>query len=117
MIADILIPVYASWKSWQTAEVRIGHIRTPHWSQPDGAPHRLLHAFVSCADIVSGCIPHDCETGSAPHQLLVCLIKRHVPSGTYAELVRCAESHASAVGGAATRASQVVGAERTPVAS
>lgn len=85
--ADLLIPVYDAWNGWHNAEVRLGDIRDVHWSQPARAPHRLLYGIVSCADIVSGHIPHECDHASAPHELLVCVLKKHVVSGAYAELV------------------------------
>ena len=83
---DLLIRVYDSWNGWQNAEVPLGSIRGIHWRQPDHAPHELLYGIVSCCDIVSGRIPHDCSSGSAPHDLLVCVLKRHVIASAYAVL-------------------------------
>ena len=94
---EMLIRVYGSWNGWQNAEVRLGNIRNVHWLQPDRAPHQLIYGFVSCADIVSGHIPHECDEASAPHDLLVCVLKRHVVSSAYAELVRCAEQSRTSV--------------------
>ena len=94
---EMLIRVYRSWSGWQHAEVRLGNIRDVHWSQPDGAPHELLYGFVSCSDIVSGHIPHECDHASAPHELLVCVLKRHVISSVYDQLVKCAEQHRTPV--------------------
>jgi len=87
---EVLIRVYGSWNGWEHAEVRLANIRGVHWLQPDHAPHRLLYARVSCTDFVSGNIPHQCDE-SAPHDLLVCVLKRHVLPSAYAELVRCVE--------------------------
>jgi hypothetical protein len=87
----MLIRVHGSWKGWRNAEVKLGNIRGVHWSQPDQAPNQLLYGFISCTDIVSGEIPHECDHGSAPHDLLVCVLKRHVVSSAYATLVRSAE--------------------------
>jgi hypothetical protein len=89
---DEIIRVYRSWDGWQNAEVRIRDIRRVHWRQPDRAPHHLLHGFVSCADFISGQIPHECDAASAPHDLLVCVLKRHVVPSTYEELVRTADA-------------------------
>jgi hypothetical protein len=57
-----------------------------HWYQPFGATHPLLHAFISCADIVTGDIPHACERGPGCHRLLVCILKRHTVSSVYTAL-------------------------------
>ncbi len=88
---DALIRVHGSWDGWQNAEVKRGSIKRVHWLQPDHAPHPLLYGFVSCADFVTGSLPHPCDGTSAPHELLVCVLKRHVVPSAYAELVQCAE--------------------------
>jgi hypothetical protein len=85
---EMLIRVYGSWNGWQNAEVRLEDIRRVHWFQPDHAPHHLLYGFVSCTDLVNGHIPHECDNSSAPHDLLVCILKRHVVPSVYAELAR-----------------------------
>jgi len=82
-----LVTVHESWNGWKSAEVRLGDIRGVHWRQPDHAPHELVHAFVSCTDFVHGQIPHHCD-GSAPHQLLICVLKKHAIEDTYNQLVR-----------------------------
>jgi hypothetical protein len=82
----MLIRVYGAWNGWQNAEVRIEDIRRVHWFQPDHAPHHLLYGFVSCTDFVTGHIPHECDNSSAPHDLRVCVLKRHVVPSAYAEL-------------------------------
>jgi hypothetical protein len=105
---EMLIRVYGSWSGWQSAEVKLGNIRDVHWSQPDRAPHQLLYGCVSCADIVSGHIPHECDHASAPHHLLVCVLKKHVVPSAYAELARCAdECQASLPSSTRSEASQV----------
>jgi hypothetical protein len=83
---DMLIRIYDSWNGWQNAEVRLRSLRGIHWRQPAHAPHELLFGFVSCCDIVTGRIPHDCDEDSAPHDLLVCVLKRHVVASAYAVL-------------------------------
>ena len=90
--ADTLIPVYDAWNGWHNAEVRLGAIRDLHWSLPEHAPRQLLYGVVSCTDIVSGRIPHDCVNATAPHTLVVCVLKRHVVSDAYAALVRGARA-------------------------
>ena len=59
-----------------------------HWFQPSGAPRRLVHGYVSCASIMAGALPHDCDRTVAPHRLLVCVIKSHTSEPVYAELER-----------------------------
>lgn len=85
---DVLVRVHRSWDGWQQAEVKLGSLRNVHWFQPARAPHEMIHAVVSCADIISGEIPHECDGSSAPHDLHVCLVKRHFVPSAYAELVR-----------------------------
>lgn len=88
---EMLINVQREWNGWQTAMVRLGDLQHIHWFQPSGAPRRLVHAYVSCADIVDGHIPHDCERTPAPHQLLVCILKCHSIATAYAEVSRRAD--------------------------
>lgn len=96
---DMLIRVHGSWNGWQNAEVRLANIRGLHWCRPDRAPRALLFGFISCTDIVSGNIPHACDRASAPHDLLVCVLKRHVVSSAYAALAESAEEVGARVGG------------------
>ena len=51
---ELLIRVHDAWQGWRSAEVRFGDLRDIHWSQPKGAPHSLIHAYVPCTAIVSG---------------------------------------------------------------
>jgi hypothetical protein len=51
----------------------------------------MLHGYVSCANIAAGQLPHDCD-GSAPHRLLVCVIKSHTCAAVYEELERGANA-------------------------
>jgi len=110
-----LIRVHCEWDGWQTAEVRFSDLRDVHWFQPIRAPHPLVHAHVSCADLVRGTIPHDCGFSSVPHRLLVCVLKRHTIPTVYEELARRADEGqtllphgtASAGGTSATRGHRV----------
>ena len=73
-----LIRVQTEWNGWRSAEVRLNDLHDVHWFQPDRAPRPMIHGYISCASIVDGDIPHDCELTAGPHRLLVC----------YAELAR-----------------------------
>jgi hypothetical protein len=88
---DKLIRVQSEWDGWRNAEVRFGDLRSVHWLQPTRAPHALVHGYISCSNIVTGDIPHDCDRMSAPHRLLVCILKRHTIPVVYAELARRAD--------------------------
>lgn len=88
---DMLIRVHAEWNGWRNAEVRLGDLDELHWFQPDLAPHAIVHGHISCSNIVTGDIPHDCDRGSAPHRLLVCVLKRHEIPTVYTELARRAD--------------------------
>ena len=94
---EIVVRIHPEWDGWRSAEVRLADLENIHWLQPAGAPRALLHGFVRCTDIVTGGIPHDCEPGSRPHRLLVCVLKRHAIPTTYEWLVRCANEVRAAV--------------------
>ena len=51
----------------------------------------LIHAFIWCAGQKVGGLQHDCDPQSAPHRVLVCVLKRHTIATIYAELVRLAD--------------------------
>jgi hypothetical protein len=89
---DLLVRVHGSWNGWRSAEVKFGDIHGAHWLQPSGAPHPLVHGFVECGPGIAAQFPHECD-GNTPHYLRVCVLKRHVISATYAELVRRADAH------------------------
>jgi hypothetical protein len=89
---DFPISITPAWNDWRSANARLGALTDVHWHQPDGAPHVLIHAYVSCADLVNGGVPHRCDAASAPHRLRVCVLKRHNMSAAYAELERRAAS-------------------------
>jgi hypothetical protein len=88
---ELIVRVHREWDGWRSAQVRFGDLHEVHWFQPAGAPHSLIHAFVSCADLLMGDLAHDCDSRSAPHRLLVCILKRHTTADTYAMLTRCAD--------------------------
>jgi hypothetical protein len=91
-IDDTLIPVHRDWNGWQAAEVRLGDLREIHWLQPQGAPRPLVHAYVSCTSLMNGTIPHDCGAANTPHQLLVCVLKKHIFPSVHRELARRADA-------------------------
>jgi hypothetical protein len=86
-----LIRVQREWNAWRTAEVRLNDLQDVHWFEPRGAPRPLVHAYMSCASIISGDVPHDCHRTPPPHRLLVCVLKRHTAAGAYSEIVRRAD--------------------------
>jgi len=88
---EMLIRVHSAWDGWRNAEVRLGDLRDVHWFQPPRAPHALVHGSISCSSITTGDIPHDCDRRSAPHRLLVCILKKHTIPTVYAELARRAD--------------------------
>ena len=88
---DIVISLHADWKHGESATTRFANLHDVHWHQPPGAPHALVHGYVSCADILSGNIPHECDPITAPHSLRVCVLKRHTIPEVWAALARMAE--------------------------
>jgi len=87
----VVIRVHSEWNGWFNAEVRVGDLQDVRWVQPNRAPHPIMHAYVSCSHIVTGALPHACERASAPHRLLVCILKKHLIPTVYAELARRAD--------------------------
>lgn len=88
---DMLIRVQSEWDGWRNAEVRLGDLHDVHWFQPTRAPRALVHGYISCSSFATGDIPHDCDRRSAPHRLLVCILKRHTIPAVYAELAQRAD--------------------------
>ena len=82
--------VQRQWNDWRKAEVFSSDLHGAHWRHPAGASRPLLHAYVSCAKVQSGAIPHRCDIRSAPHWLLVCILRRHTVGAVYDELTRVA---------------------------
>lgn len=86
-----------TWDGWRIAEVRLADLHDVHWRQPSGAPRALVHGYISCASIVAGSLPHDCERSGGPHRLLVCVLKKHCAPSMYAFLAERADATAKAV--------------------
>ena len=88
---DAVVSVNVVWNDWRCAIVRLADLRDVHWHQPKGAPHRLLHAYLSCASVVHGDLPHGCDGASVPHQVRVVVLKKHNLPAAYAELLQRAD--------------------------
>jgi hypothetical protein len=88
-----VVRVHAAWNDWRSAEVRVTDLRDVQWVHPVDAPHSLIHAYVSCSAIPMGAIPHECH-GTAPHRLLVCVLKRHATTSLHGELAQQANERA-----------------------
>jgi len=85
---DLEICVAADWNDWRSANARLSDLRDIHWHQPQRAPQPMIHAYLSCANIVSGDLPHQCDRSSTPHLIRVCVLRSHNVASAYAELVR-----------------------------
>ena len=89
------VVVQGAWDAWRTARVRACDLEELHWEQPSHAPRPLMHAYVRCSQIVAGTLPHECNHRSAPHRLLVCVLKHHTDPALYSTLAaRIDEAHA-----------------------
>jgi len=93
--SDVLIRVHDSWSGWRSAEIRLADLEDVHWWQPCGAPHRLVHAFVRCADLRNGDLEHRCD-GSMPHRVRICVLKHYAAATIYHELASRADRRATA---------------------
>ena len=82
------VVVQREWNGWRTGMALLNDLHDIHWHQPPGAPRPLIHAYLSCSQLQSGNLPHDCEQRSAPHQLLVCLLKSHTAPWVFEDLAR-----------------------------
>ena len=92
---NAFVVVHREWNGWRNAMVRLAQLREVRWVQPPGAPRPLIHAQVNCGDVHSGDLQHDCEPASAPHPLLVWVLKSHSAPLVFAELARRASEHGS----------------------
>jgi len=82
------VVVQRDWNGWHTASARLGDLEQVHWRQPAGAARPLIHAFVTCSNLLRGDVPHECSAASAPHRLLICVLKSHTAPMVFDELVR-----------------------------
>jgi hypothetical protein len=95
-VDDALVRVHGSWSGWRSAEVRLIDLDDVHWSQPPGAPHPLIHAFVPSARLPKGDLTPDGDPGSMRRRILVCVLKRHTIPAAYGVLVRRADARRAA---------------------
>ena len=89
--SSALVVVQHDWKGWRKAMTPVHALEDVHWHQPPGAPRRIIHAYVSCADLTSGDVPHECGEAGGPHRLLVCVLKCHTAPSVFEELARRAD--------------------------
>ena len=89
--SNALVVVQRDWSGWRTAMARVGDLQDIHWSQPNGAPRRLIHASVCCNKIISGELAHECHLRPFPHNLVVCVLKSHTAPSVFEELSRRAD--------------------------
>ena len=82
------VVVQRDWNGWHTASARLGDLEQVHWRQPAGAARPLIHAFVTCSNLLRGDVPHDCTGTAPPHRLLICVLKSHTAPMMFDELVR-----------------------------
>jgi hypothetical protein len=96
-VADkTLVVVQGEWDGWRRAEICLSDLTDIHWRQPNRAPRPVIHARVLCSKLVAGEIPHGCDSTPPPHELLVCVMRRHTAAWVHRELVRRATSAAGA---------------------
>jgi hypothetical protein len=88
---DVVIRVHESWSGWRSAEVALTDVEDVHWSQPPGAPHPLIHAFVRAARVNNGDLV-SARDASRRNVILVCVLKRHTVATVYAGLARRADA-------------------------
>jgi hypothetical protein len=89
--ATTQVVVQRDWSGWRKAMAPFAALENVHWHQPAGAPRPLIHAYVSCRDLISGDVPHEC-TGHAPHKLLVCILRQHTAPSVFQTLVERANA-------------------------
>jgi hypothetical protein len=90
-VATTQVVVQRDWSGWRKAMAPLNALEKVHWHQPAGAPRPLIHAYVSCRDLISGDVPHEC-TGQAPHNLLVCILRQHTAPSVFQTLVERANA-------------------------
>jgi hypothetical protein len=86
-----LVVVQRDWTDWRTALAKLTDLEHVHWRQPSGARRPLIHAYVPCTALESGEMVHECDVRSAPHRLLVCVLKSHTAPEIFRELSRLAD--------------------------
>ena len=89
-----MVVVQRDWQGWRTATVMLSDLEDIRWLQPNGAPRPMIHAHVTCSKLRPGDLQHDCDLRSAPHHLLVCVLKSHTAPSVFEELARRASTSA-----------------------
>src|SRR6476660_2787215 len=89
--ASTLVVVQRDWSGWRKAMTPMAALEGVHWHQPAGAPRPLIHAYVSCTELTSGDVPHDCA-GRGAHRLLVCVLRQHTAPSVFGALVERANA-------------------------
>ena len=89
--ASTLVVVQRDWSGWRKAMTPMAALENVHWHQPAGAPRPIIHAYVSCRDLTSGDIAHDCADQAA-HRLLVCVLRQHTAPSVFGALVERANA-------------------------
>jgi hypothetical protein len=85
------VVVQRDWSGWRKAMAPMTALESVHWRQPAGAPRPLIHAYVSCRDLISGDVPHECGEQAA-HRLLVCILRQHTAPSVFQALVERANA-------------------------
>src|SRR3954463_5155274 len=89
--SSTLVVVQRDWSGWRKAMTPMTALQDVHWHQPAGAPRPIIHAYVSCKDLMSGDIPHECAGQAAP-RLLVCVLRQHTAPSVFGALVERANA-------------------------
>lgn len=85
------ISLTRGWNDWHWANAPLNVLRDIHWHRPTGAPRPIVHAYISCDDIADGELSHQCCAASAPHRLLVCVLRRRNLPTAYAQIAQQAD--------------------------
>lgn len=82
------VVVQREWNAWRTSMVTLADLKDIQWLHPAGAPRPLIHAYVDCSHFPASDLQHECDLNSAPHRLLVCVLKSHTAPYVFDELAR-----------------------------
>ncbi len=79
------------WNESVTARVSVDALRDFHIrNEPGGVcgalPRGFLSARIWCDSLTRGELGHSCQEGTAPHDLLVCILPNDNPEALYAQL-------------------------------
>ncbi len=85
------VSLTTGWNDWHWANAPLAALRDVHWRQPAGAPRPIVHAYISCSAVTDGELSHRCAAASRPHDVLVCVLRRHNLPAAYTALARQAD--------------------------